>query len=158
MRQAVINCMPQHDEEVLDWLRKVEERDVDYRSLAHSGKFKRLDIALATDIARIARGELGRTITRTIDVDASKGRITKGRQLLWLIYDYNKTNEDAGALYDFNDLMKVEWISDNKMETFSENLENVLSGCTRNTRKYTMCPIPKADPQQRSTSSRCCPL
>ena len=85
MRQAVINCMPNKSEEVLNWLREVEDNSVDYLALAESGEFQRLDIALATDIARIAKGELGRTITLTIDVDAKKGKVTKGRQLLWLI-------------------------------------------------------------------------
>ena len=66
-----------------------------YEELANSGKFERLDVALTAAITGIAKGELGRTLTRTVDTDATKGVVTKERQLLWLICEYNKTNEDA---------------------------------------------------------------
>ena len=39
MRQAVINCMPTKSEEVLRWLKEVEDNSVDYRALADSGEF-----------------------------------------------------------------------------------------------------------------------
>ena len=81
----------------LIWIREVESPTANYDSLADSGAYGTLDIALATEISRIAKGNLGRTITRTVDMDAQRNVATRGRQLLWLIYDYNRVNEEAGA-------------------------------------------------------------
>ena len=53
-RQALISCKPLACEEVLRWIQKVEDAHVTLESLADSGKFIKLDIARATEIARIA--------------------------------------------------------------------------------------------------------
>ena len=71
------------------------------------------------------------TINRAVDTDARKGIVTRGRQLLWLVYDYHRVSEEAGALYDISDLLQIEWLSDAKIETFISNWENVLSGCIK---------------------------
>ena len=127
-----------------------------YESLANSGKFLQLDVALSTEILRIAKGELGRTITRKVDTDAQKGSVTRGRQLLWLIYDYHRVSEEAGALYDISDLLKVEWLSDAKIETFISNWENVLSGCIQEVDESTKKALFLQQVRKKSeTKSRC---
>ena len=53
----------------------------------------------------------------------------KGRQILWMIYHNNRVDEEAGSLYSLEDLGSVAWQGDNRMETFLQNWEMVLSGC-----------------------------
>jgi hypothetical protein len=42
-----------------------------------------------------------------VDQAAKEGRMVRGRQLLFLIYQRYKTAEQAGALFNITDLMKV---------------------------------------------------
>ena len=46
-----------------------------------------------------------------------------------MIYQHNRVSEEAGALYNYEDLMTVQWQGDNKMETFIPNWDMVLEGC-----------------------------
>ena len=63
---------------------------------------------------------------------AKDGRLLRGRQALFMIYQHFKTAEEAGALYDLVDLTKVlSTTSGGKqidLTTFLQNWEAVLAG------------------------------
>ena len=51
----------------------------------------------------------------------------KGRQALWMVYDYYRVNAEAGALFDLSDLLHVKLRGD-ALETFMASWEYVLVG------------------------------
>ena len=61
---------------------------VTFEALSDFGLFPSLDAKLGSAIAKICSGELGRKIQRADDLEAFKGRMMKGRQALWIIYEY----------------------------------------------------------------------
>ncbi len=81
---------------------------------------------LAAAIFKVARGEIGRKLTRLAEGGAKVGDRIKGRQCLWVVKEHFKLDEAAGALYDIADLINVKWQGDNRMELFLSNWESVL--------------------------------
>ena len=51
----------------------------------------------------------------------------RGRQALWMVYEYYRVNAEAGALFDLSDLLNVK-LRDDALETFMANWEYVLVG------------------------------
>ena len=51
----------------------------------------------------------------------------KGRQILWMVRDHHKLDEERGALYNFQDLMSVKLRGDGNLESFMNTWESVLS-------------------------------
>jgi len=51
----------------------------------------------------------------------------KGRQILWMVHDHHKLDEESGALYNFQDLMSVKLKGDASFESFMSTWESVLS-------------------------------
>ena len=82
-------------------LRKVEDPRCDFARLAHSGRtHKSIDVKLAAALTEIARGPLGRIFTNHMETELKAGRMIEGRQILWVVQQHFKVNEDAGAAYD----------------------------------------------------------
>ena len=76
----------------------------------------------------IAHGELGRTITRHIEIAAKSRRMLGGRRALRLVYGYYRTSGEAGSLYDLEDLMAIFYSGDGKLEAFMNSWDQVLTG------------------------------
>ena len=116
----------------LQWLMQLEAAN-DMSTLASSGKFTTLDVKLASAITLLANDksphvkELARRIALESDNEAAGGRLIRGRQLLWMVYRYNATDEDLGALYDFNDLNSVTFTKDKEITQFITNWDMVLA-------------------------------
>ena len=73
------------DTEVLTW-----------EELGEPGElFERLDFKLEASVVRIARGEIGRVITRHIELAARQRKMLGGRRALKLVYDYYRTSGEA---------------------------------------------------------------
>ena len=114
---------------VLQWILEVERKDITDAELVDSGSFPELDVDLLAALVSIATGDLGRRITLRVDNDAKKGILTKGRQILLMVYHWNRVNEEAGAIYDVTDLMQVQWLGDNNIATFDSNWDSIFAGC-----------------------------
>jgi hypothetical protein len=95
-------------------------------------KFETLDAKLSAALSEICRGELGRKITLKTEEEAKSTRLIRGRQILWMVYEDYRLNEEAGALHEITDLMKVTLRKDqNKIEHLSRfllNWETILAG------------------------------
>eukprot|EP00974_Lingulodinium_polyedra_P029528 2844714-Lingulodinium_polyedra.AAC.1 len=51
----------------------------------------------------------------------------KGRQMIWIILDYFKTNQSLNIQYAFQDLQEVLWMGDDKMDEFLRHYRYILS-------------------------------
>ena len=122
VRLQVSQHMPKRADDVMEWILKVEKKDITYVELGNSDDFYELDIVLAAAIGKILVGELGRKIHQLIDDTVKIHRKPpRGRQLLWHIYSYNKTAVDAGAIYDITDIIKVAWLGDERRLILGNN-------------------------------------
>ena len=85
------------------------------------------------------KGELGRRILNRKEVEASKGHAVRGRQVLLMFEQFFKINEEAGALYSVEDLLKVTLNSDD-LSTFIHNWESVIAGMSHVPEDTTLNP------------------
>ena len=97
---------------------KVEDPDVTLADLTDSGRFTSLDVKLGAAITSVSHGEIGRKLTHETEVAAKDGRLVKGRELLWHVYAFFQVSEEAGQLYDLQDLIAVTLVSDDKLSQF----------------------------------------
>ena len=58
---------------------------------------------------------------------ANPPRMIKGHQLLWMVHDYRKYDEEIGAIMDIKDLMSVKLKGDAGLESFMNSWEMVLA-------------------------------
>ena len=80
-------------DEGFKWLFGVQ-RAGSIEDLVDRGMFPPLDAKLNAALARITTGELGRRINRHKEKHALSGRYLKGRQVLWLIFEFYKVAND----------------------------------------------------------------
>jgi hypothetical protein len=78
---------------------------------------------------------LGRRLTLATEKEDKEGRNVTGRQLLKVVYDYYKTDEYSGVLYDVADLMEVKVKGDNpgwkQLQDFRDTWDETLAGMER---------------------------
>ncbi len=77
------------------------------QELSKPGQFVTLDTKILAQLSRVAKGDLGTQILNFKEVEAANGRVVRGRQILFMFEQYFKTNEEAGALYGTEDLLKI---------------------------------------------------
>ena len=61
------------------------------------------------------------------EVKATSGRVVRGRQVLFMFEQYFRTNEEAGALYGTEGLLKIHLVN-NDLATFIRNWDAVIAG------------------------------
>ena len=76
------------------------------------------DTKLGSDVAKRGAGELGRKTHRADELGALKRCMMKGRQALWIIYEHLRTSDEAGAIYDLQDLIAAKLKDDDRVEDF----------------------------------------
>ena len=109
-------------------------------------KFLALDTKLLAALTKVAKGELARQILNFKEGEAGFGRAVRGRQILYLLDQYFKTNEEVGSLYSAEDLLKVNLLGDD-LSTFIHNWESVDVSHSR--RSDTEGHPASSDPQKR---------
>jgi hypothetical protein len=115
-------------EEAFTWVLRSETPGTTIEEVQDSEDLPGLDIKLAAAVVKIAKGEVGRTLSRLAESLARTGQLLKGRQCLVVIYDQYRIDEAATGLYNITDLMSVKWMGDAKMELFLSNWESILTG------------------------------
>ena len=113
-------------DEAFLWINEIEEADT-MDELAESGLFPLLDSKIASGLSEILNGEFQRQVQVLDEKAAIKGRMLKGRQIAWLIYQHFRLSEAEGSILEFNDLLSVELRGDNLM-AFKNDWEMVMSG------------------------------
>ena len=88
-----------------------------------------LDRKIAAALGKIFKGELGRKVNnleRTLL--AREQRMLSGRERLFLMYQFFRTNKNLGLIHSVFDLGKVAWLGDNHIERFRNNWDSMLAG------------------------------
>ena len=91
-----------------------------------------LDSKLGSAISDLAKGELGRRVTLATEREDKEGRNVTGRQLLKVVYDFYKTDEFVGIVYDISDLTQIKIKGDNpgwrQLQAFRDTWDETLAG------------------------------
>ena len=77
--------------------------------------------------SKVVNGELARQIVKCKHSEAARSRAVRGKQVLWMFEQLFRTNEEVGALYLVEDLLKVSLINDD-ISAFIRNWESVIAG------------------------------
>ena len=104
VREAVASAS-RNPQETFLWVRDVETV-TDVSLLSESVGCSTIESKLAAALAKVVTGTLG----RTIDVDKEKharGRLMKGREILFMVYKHVKVSEAEGHTLDLQDLFTV---------------------------------------------------
>jgi hypothetical protein len=112
------------------WCLKAENPEVTFDDLADSEGYDTLDIKLSSALTHLASGDLGLRISLAVDRQKTLGRVLKGRQIVWLVHDHHKLDDERGAMYDYADLQAIKFKGDNNLERFMNTWEMVLQGMT----------------------------
>ncbi len=112
-------------DEAFAWAMCVERPETTFDSLGESGAFASLDAKLAAALSKILQGELARQVNIRKEKMASTGRLMKGRQILWLLYQHFKISQAEGSLLEFQDLLNVKLQGDG-LRTFLNDWDSVL--------------------------------
>jgi hypothetical protein len=131
--RSAVSSASRYPEQAFKWIMEVEESESAYTKLAEcSKKFETLDAKLSSALTLVCKGELGRKITLRTEEEAKAMKLIRGRQILWLIYEEYRINEEAGSLNNITDLMKVTMRKDHtkvdQLSRFLLNWETVLAG------------------------------
>jgi hypothetical protein len=93
------------DDKGLRWILEVEADGVTFEGLAEpTEKFRSIDVKLAAALTKAAHGVVGRELALATETAAKEGKLLRGRQGLYIIHKWYKTNEAAGALYAITDV------------------------------------------------------
>ena len=114
-------------EAAFHWIVEVEKPGATYEAMANVGQFESLDGKLSAALTKIMTGELGRKVNQIKETGTKEGILVRGRQVLWLVYDHYRINDELGLIYDFRDLNSVKMRGDS-LESFLNSWENVLLG------------------------------
>ena len=122
------------DNSVVPWIQKVWANGTTFEDLAVSeDKFKVLDSALA-GAAQLALKEgkpnvpfeLARRVNKRADEAIDTGALINGRQYVWVLLDYLRTDSRLQTFYTVEHLTAVEWRGDANIEGFIDAWDRIL--------------------------------
>ena len=87
--------------------------------------FPSLDAKLNAALARVTTGELGRRINLQKERYALQEKYLKGRQVLWLIFEFYKVADVEGGINSMRDLLSVAMRGDN-LTAFMNDWETTI--------------------------------
>ena len=96
-----------------------------FEALANPRAFSTLDTKLGAALQKAARGDLVRQITLTEEKEAKEGRLLKGRQILKMIYEAHKLNEEIGQVFDIENILSTTLKGD-KLAKLLQDWDTVL--------------------------------
>ena len=135
--REAIRAASDRPDEAFAWVQAVYAKDQTLEGLSNPGKFLTLDTKLLSAISKIVKGELARQIVNYKESEAAHARAVRGRQVLYMFEQYFKTNEEVGALYSVEDLLKVSLINDD-LSSFIHNWESVIAGISHVPEELTL--------------------
>ena len=116
---------------VARWMQVVYAPDADFESLNKPGPGmnladKKLQLALCKTLPQDLERKIGVKKRQLSDVQ----QIMSGRQVLWMIVDYFRTNKGLGHVYTLQDITAVQWFGDryNDMLAFRDKWEDTIHG------------------------------
>ena len=76
-------------------------------SLREPGKFPSIDAKIRTAMLAIMNGELRSKVLERTEEAEKDGEDLSGRELVWMLFDYNKRDSAASSFTDIEDLASV---------------------------------------------------
>ena len=95
--------------QAFQWINEVEDENQTFERLHESGKFHTLDFKLCKELYAHIRGELLHRIQLVEEEYAQEKppRLISGRQLLFMVYEWYKVEEDDKAVHDIKRLLNL---------------------------------------------------
>ena len=120
VKAALVEASGRKDETpIIQWIQCTEVEGTRHEDFEESGDgFETLDRKLAAALIRVIKGELGRKVHLESQKMHLRGKVLKGRQVYWMILSTFRTNPNMGVVYGVRDISKVQWLGDEKLETF----------------------------------------
>ena len=116
------------------WLAEAMPASQTFDALANSGlaRFNMLGLRLSGAFTGIIRAEArARSLLDDLTVQKERaqerGAIVKGRQILFMIYAFFKTNSHTHLVHSVEDLIKLNWMGDRELHTFRHRWETIVS-------------------------------
>ena len=110
------------------WFLKVGSSGTTFDRLAECPKkYATLDRKLRTALCKITQGELGRSIDVKEQRALRDGKMLKGRQVLWMMYDHFRTDENMARCFTIQDLCGIQFPGDNKLEQLRNTWEDKIT-------------------------------
>ena len=95
-------------------------------------RFFKADLALARAV-EVVVNRSNESLKYDFQVQQSKvfretGRSLRGRQMVWLVLDFFRTNRSLKTVYAYEDMENIKWLGDNRLEEFYRNYCEILNG------------------------------
>ena len=108
-------------------------------------RFVSLDYKLSNALQDLVSGDLKSRILRLLEEESRAERMTRGRMILWLIYDHYAVRDDHLLNYSLTDLMRVK-LKQDQLEKFLMKWDVISKG-------FKVDPFSTSNPDMRNT---CC--
>ena len=95
--REVVRAASDRPDEAFRWVQEVYDKGATMESLHDTGKFLTLDTKLLSASTKVSKGEVHRRVLNFKETEASAGRPGRGRQVLWMLHQHFKTNEEVGC-------------------------------------------------------------
>ena len=135
--REAIRAASDQPEEAFKWVLEVYDKDVDHKTLRGPGKVVTLDTKLLAALTKIANRKLARQVLNFKETEANANRAVWGRQVLFMFNQHFRTNEELGALYLFEDLLRVK-LSGDDLTSFIHNWDAVIAGMSHVPEEITL--------------------
>ena len=132
----------------IPWISEVSGPGRTFQSLANSGptRFHVMDLKLSTVLTGVIRNA---TAARTLYDDlmvreasvSMNGSMLKGRQIMFMILEFFKTNRQMQFMYTIEDLAKLEWLGDRDLHTFRHRWSLITEGLSDNLSEETLATV-----------------
>ena len=111
-REVVVAALTDPDS-AFKWISDSWKEDQTLEALRKVVPFATLDAKLLSALTNIITGDFARKVDTFKETEATAGRIVRGRQVLFILYNYFSTNIKHGATYALQDLFTVQLRGEN---------------------------------------------
>ena len=130
MLHNLCEASAQAPEATITWFNEVNNKS--FEELADSGgeEWVRFDIKLGNMLSntiRQAKMSLTDDLQFHSEAATRANTILKGRQIAWMMMDFNKTNKNLTTVYSITDLYRIQWKGDNNISRFRFAWRNTVA-------------------------------
>ena len=113
---AVLQASAFTDQAEIKWLMECKKKTYEELDDSKEDRFSSLSAKLAAALTKLIRdaGSKGQTLADTLFVNnensmQNHGRLVSGRQIVWMIWDHNRTAREMDVVYDITHLTNLQW-------------------------------------------------
>jgi len=116
----------------IDWVTEVEPKSFDALGLRDGGSHREfmagnaLYSALEGAMRKSPETPKDDVESKRDDLWCSQKKMISGRQVLWMVLEHFKTNRSLHKFYTYDDLSRVKWMGDAKLDVFLKEYRETL--------------------------------